>query len=347
VRVLCPLILLGHFLVLQGAGRVLYVAPNGDDGHQGSAGAPFRTLSRAVEAARAGDTVTVGDGTYGPGSALTDGDLADTNHSPVALRNSGSPSAWILIRSQHKWGAVLDCEMRCDSYFDLARASYVEIRDFVITRGYREGIHSNDSAHHITLRGNRIEFIANRETSTVYGLDGMYTNPNCHDFLIDGNVFHDIGRTNVNWLDHGLYLRGWNFTVTNNVFYHLTRGWAITLADGLVNVLIGNNIFAFPNPIKDGHIMMWNRQSGLTIENNIFYAPRNHAIDRFDSSASACIIGHNLVYGASAVMADESGCRVDKNRIGADPRFVNAATPPYDFRMRADSPAIGNYGPSR
>ncbi len=137
------------------------------------------------------------------------------------------------------------------------------------------------------MRGNRFEYIANRSTSTTLGLDGLYANPNCHDFIIDGNVFHDIGRTNVNWLDHGLYLHGSNYTIINNIFYNIPHGWSIQTADGLSNVLIANNTFAFPNGGgQDGQIMLWNTQSNLTIRDNIFYSPQNYAITRYTSSVS-------------------------------------------------------------
>ena len=223
-----------------------YVATNGNDGNSGSASAPFLTLQQAVNSAAAGDTVVVFDGTYGNNNAVTGGDSDGNEHSAVTLYNSGAPGAPITITSANQWGAVLDCQMLCDSYFNLYNASYIVIQNFVITHGYKEGIHSNDSAHDITLQGNRIEYIANRPSSATTGLDGMYVNPNCYNFTITGNTFHDIGRTNANQLDHGLYLHGSNITITNNVFYNIPNGFSIQAADGLSNVLIANNTFAFP-----------------------------------------------------------------------------------------------------
>jgi hypothetical protein len=169
----------------------------------------------------------------------------------------------------------------------------------------------------------------------------MFTNPNCHDFLIDGNVFHDIGRTNAGQLDHGLYLRGSNFTVINNVFYNIGRGWSIQMADGLNNVVIANNTFAFANGNR-GQIMMWNTQSNVVIQNNIFFQAAGYAIVRFRSSVSNCSVDHNLVFGPPAMMADSTGCTLDAtNQTGADPMLVNGWLPPYDFHLQAGSPAIG------
>ena len=318
-----------------------YVAPVGSDANPGTLAAPFLTLQQGVNRAAAGDTVIVRDGTYGHVNSVTGGDSSGNEYSPVVLYNSGTAGAWITIKAEHKGAAILDCEMLCDAYINLYNASYIVIQDLVITRGYKEAIHSNDSAHHITLRGNRFEYIANRSTSTTLGLDGLYANPNCHDFIIDGNVFHDIGRTNVNWLDHGLYLHGSNYTVINNIFYNIPHGWSIQTADGLSNVVIANNTFAFPNGGgQDGQIMLWNTQSNLTIRDNIFYSPQNYAITRYTSSIASCSIDHNIVYGASGMMADSSGCAVGTNQIGVDPKFANASAAPFDFHVQAGGPGI-------
>ena len=338
------LALLAHFLAAQCAATIYYVATDGKDSGKGSRAAPFRTVMRGMQAASAGDTVMVGDGTYGHEGAVTGGDENHDNHSPVVLRKSGKPNAWITLRAESKWGAVLDCEMRCDAYIDLVNASYIVIEGFVIRGGFKEGIHSNDAAHHVTIRGNRIEYIANRPSSTGLGLSGMYTNQACHDFIVDGNVFHDIGRLNPSQLDHALYLHGSGMTVTNNVFYNIRHGWSIQTAEGLNGALIAHNVFAFENtPVKTGQIMLWGRQANLIVRDNIFYHAEKFAITRYQASISSCRIDHNMIYGASAsqMIMDGSGCSVHDNSIGVDPMFVNAAREPYDFHLRANSPAIG------
>ena len=325
-----------HLAAVGASGSVYYVAVTGDDSAIGSADAPFHTLMRGVQAAGPGDTVLVRDGTYDHVNTVTGGDDSSINASPVTFYHSGTPSAWITVQAEHKWGAILDCELLCDSYINLLNGSFIVIQDFVITRGYKEGIHSNDGAHHISLRSNRIEYIANRPSSTTLGLDGIYTNPNCHDFTIDGNIFHDIGRTDVNQLDHGLYLHGSNFTITNNIFYNIAHGWAIQMADGLNNVLVANNTFAFASA-GPGQIMLWNSLSHITIENNIFYKPVGQALARFQASITSCKVDHNIVFGVNAVVLDNTGCALSSNLIGADPAFVN---PPDDFHVRTGGAGI-------
>ena len=324
--------------VLPAGAATYYVATGGSDSNPGTQAAPFLTLQQAANTAVAGDTVIVQDGTYGPGTAVTGGDSDPNNYSPVVLYNSGTPSAWITFQAAHKWAAVLDCQMTCDSYINLLNASYIVIQDFVITHGYKEGIHSNDAAHYITLRGNRIESIAQRYSTYPYGMNGMFTSPNCHDFVIDGNEFHDIGRSNWTGLDHGLYLHGSNFTITNNIFYNIVDGWSIQVADGMSTVLIANNTFAGADGGGKGQIMLWNTQSNLTIENNIFYNPQDVAIVRYNSTVNSCFIDHNLVYGAAGVIGDPTGCSVGGSLVGINPLFVNVSAD--DFRVQAGGPGI-------
>jgi hypothetical protein len=52
-------------VVNTGGGRVLYVAPTGDDDAEGSAEHPWRTLQHAADAVLPGDTAVVKKGTYG------------------------------------------------------------------------------------------------------------------------------------------------------------------------------------------------------------------------------------------------------------------------------------------
>jgi hypothetical protein len=64
-------------------------------------------------------------------------------------------------------------------------------------------------------------------------------------------------------------------------------------------VPIANNTFAFPNGGgQDGQIMLWDVQSNLAVQNNIFYHPPNCAIAQYDSTVSSCAIDHYLLHGA-------------------------------------------------
>jgi hypothetical protein len=322
--VLRRIVLMLLSMILPGALEAVtyFVSTTGDDGNAGTRAEPFRHLSKAAAVALAGDNVIVAAGSYGPENTVTCGDECDIERAPVVLNHSGTPSASITFTAEQKWASVLDCQQKCDAYFDLHRSSYVTIQNFVITNGFKEGIHSNDDAHHITLRGNRIEYVANRRSYTKYGLDGMYASPKCHDFLIEGNTFHDIGRTNSeSSLDHGLYIKGTNFIITDNFFYNLKRGWAIQLAKGAKQILIAQNTFAFSGPEQGGQIMLWNANFAVAIRDNIFYQPKRFAITRDVSKVNQCKIENNFVYGAGSLISYAENCELRNNLSGNDIRI--------------------------
>ncbi|MDD5673576.1 MAG: choice-of-anchor Q domain-containing protein, partial [Chitinivibrionales bacterium] len=85
---------------------------------------------------------------------------------------------------------------------------------------------------------------------------------------------------------------------------------------------------------------LWQNNVNVSIQNNIFYAPLNYAINRSASVLNGCFIDHNIVFGANGMVADTTGCTISNNMLGTDPLFVNSASAPFDFHVQASSPAI-------
>ena len=325
-----------------------YVATTGSDSNPGTQSAPFRHLSKGAAAAtNPGDTVIVMDGTYD-----NEGQI-DPNY-VVTLNFSGAAGNPITFKAQNRGKAVLDSMntatgTTCNgafAYFNLHNAAFIVIQGFVIQRGCHEGIHSNDSAHDVTIRWNEIKNIANHTQTDQIGQDGIYLNNAEYNFIFDGNLFHDIGRTDGQTLlhfDHGIYSHAQNLTIINNIFYNMNRGWSIQLADGAGNWLVANNTFAFANATSGeaGQIMFWGTNSNITVRNNIFYKPNGSAITRYAATISGSAFDHNLIYGVNTVISDLTGFILGTNQIGVDPLFVNASTTPYDFHLGTGSPGIG------
>ncbi|HVX43396.1 MAG TPA: DUF1565 domain-containing protein [Mycobacteriales bacterium] len=69
------------------SGRTYVVSPTGDDRGPGTAAAPFRTIQRAVAAARPGVTIQLQAGTY-TGPFLIDG-VSGTRNAPITLEAAG------------------------------------------------------------------------------------------------------------------------------------------------------------------------------------------------------------------------------------------------------------------
>jgi hypothetical protein len=327
------------------SGATYYVGTNGSDSNPGTQAAPFRHLSKGAAVARAGDTVIVLDGTYDNESVVAPGYV-------VTLYYSGTAGNPITFKAQNRGQAILDAmntttDTSCNgaySYFNLYNASFIVIDGFVIQRACNEGIHSNDSAHDITIRHNEIRNIANHTATDQIGRDGIYINGSQYNFTFDGNVWHDIGRTDgISPLhfDHAIYSHGQNIAVINNVFYHMNRGWSIQLADGASNWLVANNTFAFGNANgEDGQIMFWGNNPNIVLRNNTFYYPNNYAMTRYAATTTGGVFDHNVVYPGSGIIADTSGFSITSNNTGsnADPKFVNASA--YDFHSQSDGAGI-------
>ncbi|HUO29937.1 MAG TPA: choice-of-anchor Q domain-containing protein [Bryobacteraceae bacterium] len=321
-----------------------YVSTSGNDSNSGSSTAPLKTISHAAAVAtQPGDTVIVMNGTYSNGGVVAPNFVVTLNH-------SGTSAAPITFKAQNRAKAILNSgntstSSTCNgasAYFNLANASFIVIQGFVIENACNSGIQSNDDAHDITIRWNIIRYIGNHWYTESLGLDGIFLNNNEYNFTFDGNMFYDIGRTgglSYNNLDHGIYSHSQNTTIINNIFYNISKGWAIQQADGADNWLIANNTFAFPSA-GSGQIMLWDNATNLTIQNNIFYEPVGYAIERYTSVVNGCAVTNNLVYGASVVMDNSTGCNLSANEVGPNPMFINATTSPYNFDLQSSSPAI-------
>ena len=320
--------------------NVYYIATTGRDTNAGTFYSPFRTLQKGVDVAAAGDTIIVKDGTYGP-------EGADSNSMPVNINKAGTSSAWITLKAQHKWGAILDCRFTAHSYINFqANSAYWKIQDFEIKNGYSGGIWANSGgAKNIIISGNHIHHIGNREDNTQIGIVGIYTDAGAQNFTIDGNVINDVGRTNTytNSFDHGIYSHG-NLNIINNVFYRSLNGWHIQTAANFSGT-IANNTFYGPNMYrgykKEGQIMLWDAAAGsIIIRNNIFYNSKGTAItsDNFSQARGTCSCDNNIIYGTGVVAGTPSPCSNNNNRLNTNPLFVNSAV--YDFHLQSASPAI-------
>jgi hypothetical protein len=64
------------------------------------------------------------------------------------------------------------------------------------------------------------------------------------------------------------------------------------------------------------------------------------AVSNAGGNQTNCTIDNNAIHGAAGV-TDAAGCRIANNRF-FDPGFVNAASAPYDFHLKANSPTVRN-----
>jgi len=321
------------FPVHSALGATHYVSPNGDDHGAGTQVAPFKTIQHAADVVKPGDTVVVQDGVYSGNS---------TNL--VTVKRSGTAEAPITFRSENRWGAVLDGSNVKHSCVSLGRVSHVAVEGFEMRGAPWGGVWSNAGAKHIVVRRNHVHQIGNRDTTSHYGICGVFEGSQSSYHAYDGNVFHDIGRTGPPTQsfnhDHAIYNCGDHTTITNNMFYNCHAGWGVHMAGykTVQDVVVSNNVFAYGN--KRGHLILWQPCHKILIQNNIFYKPAvKNAINFLSRDLRDITIRNNLVFGGGLKDDDDHGvCKVADNLVDRDPLFRNPDK--YDFRLLAGSPAI-------
>src|SRR6266566_2486685 len=247
----------------------------GNDAAAGDSAHPFKTIQHAANLVNPGDVVVVRNGLYtGSGSILD-------------IERGGTTGNYVVFRAAVQWGAVLDGGQTSHSQPNGAEngvylgASFVRVEGFEIRNVWHDGISPSSSAS---------------------------------DFQVDENHVHDIGRDSLGqngcnpgndyWQnhDHGIYLSsGTNAVIRNNVFYNITRGWAIQCFPGpLSQTYIANNTFAFPNPHRDGQIIVAATLTTGAIVNNVFYQPQTAGVLFEGATPSNVVVQYNLTMGGTA-----------------------------------------------
>jgi uncharacterized protein YjdB len=318
----------------------------GNDANAGTSAAPWRTLQHAADVTNPGDTVIVNDGVYTGGANV------------VTISRSGTAAGWLVFRAAHLWGAVIDGQNNASAVGIEINGNYVHVEGFEVRYTSRYGIDAYGGSesvggnHDVDVVQNHVHDVGHICTGDVGGIVGV--DAYSDNLVIERNVIHDIGRLgpgeqgcvepNANWQnhDHGVYHGiGNNVVIRNNVFYNFTHGWAIQRYNGNGAVTTGltivNNTFAFPNPWRDGQIIIATGVTNLVIANNIFYQPTTAGVWLDTGGLTNATVSNNIAFGG--VTSAGPGATLSANLDNTDPQFVNAGG--LDFRVQAGSPAIG------
>ncbi|MFI5360989.1 MAG: beta strand repeat-containing protein [Elusimicrobiota bacterium] len=340
------LLLAGALLASAGiaSAATYYVATTGSDSNPGTSAAPFLTIQQGVNAAAAGDTVVVENGTY-----MYSGGSGGVQ---VAINSAGTASSPITLKAQNPGQAFLNGNNNTGGYaveFGGSSAYWI-LSGLDIGHYSAIGVISNSGGgSHLQILGNTIHNIGNLSDSSDYGIVGLYSDTGAAYWTINGNTFYGVGRTNTfsGNHDHSLYFQGNNFQITNNVFYNSTNGSHIQVdadAGGALNTTIANNTFYGFDGGGYNHIMLWGVLTNFVAENNIFFNTTSDAFSTYSASVSGtCAIKNNIAYSANGsiglIDSLPSGCAQSGNQVNVNPLLVAPAS--LNFNLTSASPAIG------
>lgn len=316
---------------LDAAPNNLYVATTGSDANAGTRGAPFKTISKAATAAKAGYVVHVADGTY---------------RENVITNSSGTASSYITFISDNRWGAKIVAPGGGNSAAWHNRGDFVAIVGFDISGGGAVGINHSGSGD--IARQNHVHHIPAAACSGYGGAGIGFDQYNLKSGgIADANLVHDIGPLGTNCFRvQGVYTSIPNVTISNNVIYKVV-GYAVTNGHCSYNVKVLNNtMFNNGGPVEGGGVVMTGNtkctlaSNGNVVANNIVYDSVIGLHEEGVTTADVTIYTNNLVYGNKI---NWGAMRMPhSNDVRADPAFVTYFRDGGgDYRVRPGSPAIG------
>ena len=313
------------------------VSTKGSDKNPGSEAESLRTVQKAADIARAGDTILLRGGVYREHVVLR---FSGQKGKPIVLKNYPGERPVIqpreLGKEPHGHGVLLQALKGYQNPI-----GWITIEGLEIRYGW-DGVKIYN-AHDIVIRNCNIHHNWNQ---------GILGNGN--RVLIDSNIVADNGTNKeaARNLLHGIYATGSAFTITNNII-HSNTAYGIQVAaydykkDSMAGPeyadarywLISNNTIAF-NKNRAGIVIWQDGVENCVVQNNIFY--RNGGVNGilfYTQHNRRHPIRNNIFYppGENLVSAEENAYEATDN-MQVNPRFVNGDS--FDFHLKADSPAM-------
>ena len=347
--------------VVMAQATTYYVAKTGNDSNNGTAvGTPFLTIQKCIDVVAAGDTCTVGNGTYAVPDTKASVGLINTSAngtvgSPITLKSTNPLGARITVpaKSTGSWGFYVSRHYWIIDGFDISGGG---VNGGAAVTGI--GIYANG----IIARNNTIREIgAGVCSSSTSGYQGIFVENGVQGTIIENNLIHSVGRLRTgedgcaagqNSNDHGIYVASvpvGPLTIRRNVFYDVYRGWPIHIyspGESITNNLnIYHNTFARKNPLVNppaGHILLQTRTlTNVNIKNNISYDAHIGMVLCNSASilnATNVTISYNLSNTDIDVLPCRAGITFTNNMIFTNPGIVNG--PSNNFMLAAGSAAI-------
>jgi hypothetical protein len=294
------------------SGKRYFVYPGGDDSAAGTRSAPWRTLEKALTALRAGDTLTVGDGTYD--EELTDVDVeAGTPSEPISVvAEAGSPRSRPVLRGL-LW---------------LQNADYWSFRGLNVTWADS----SSSDEHMVKFDGGTGWSFTDAEVSDARTYAAILVTGNARNWRLADLFVHATQKTHSSNQDHLIYVSSTDGggLIEHCLLTDSPNGRAVKLgppgdtSDPVQGVTVRYNTM-YDN-LGPSNIQLSRDASDNRIYRNILARPGADEpnVRAFKLEGEANLVYQNLVFDSTgAVSPDVEGLEDAGGNVERDPKFAD------------------------
>ncbi|RKH38606.1 right-handed parallel beta-helix repeat-containing protein [Corallococcus sicarius] len=281
------------------------VSPSGNDGAEGSAAAPLRTIAMAVGKANPGDRIRVLAGTYAERVVLGENARAGTPEAKITLQGEGRPK----LTPGSGSGALVQ----------VRRANWV-------LDGFDLDVQSQP-IFGVTFEGDvQGSVLANSELHSGTSGAGITTFNNARGPTVENNNIHGFVRTTGNQDSHGIVVQAGSYDVTvRNNDIHDNSGDSVQCLgpEGVSSLPPAKGLL-----VENNHLFS-NRENAVDIKTCHDVTLRNNRMHHFQKSSTAT--GEALVihYSAKNVVVEDNelydaskGISVGGNHEGPVPQGI-------------------------
>jgi hypothetical protein len=302
-----------------------YVSPRGSDAASGIADAPWRTLGKALAAARPGDTIVLSEGVYGELGTTTNVEVSGTPGAPITIMGQpGEPRPTILGYTR-----VTGSHLRLSGLLFDGPTGPVLPKTAANPKG--------EEVEVSVMYGTDVEISGSEVRDNAWHA-GLYVWDATNVRLI-GNHIHDNGdrtRPDQANLDHGIYWCSGSGLVANNVVDH-NLAYGVHLYPDTADVTVTQNTIVHSGR---GGVIVADRSARNRILNNVVAYNGSYGIRGYELTGSGNVADHNLLWQNGSENFSGAGIALSDNVV-SDPRFRSDD----DLRPAPSSPAIDGAGP--